>query len=63
MIHPSQEKEWKKAVKNPKSGKDTAVSSDKEGAYAIDLLNLGEPTITSESESKCLLVHCSEGQM
>ena len=64
MMHPSQEKRGGKIrQKNPKSDKDTAVTSEKELTYGIERINLCDPAVNLESNSKRILAHCREGQM
>ena len=45
-------KKGKKHAINPKSDKDTAVPSEKGRIYGIDCLNLCDPAVDSESDSK-----------
>ena len=63
MMYSSQEKKGNKSGRNPKSDKDTAVPQDKERVYGVDHLNVGDPAVKSEGDSKWLLVHRREGQM
>ena len=38
--------------RNPNSGKDTVVPSEKEHTYGIDCLNIGDPEVHSEGYSE-----------
>ena len=63
MMHPSQEKRGKNQAKKPKSDKDTAVPKEKELTYGVESLNLGNPAVESENDSKLLLAQLREVQM
>ena len=53
MMHlpPPQKKRGGNQAKNPKSDQDTVVPLEDELNYGIDHLNLGDPSVESESES------------
>ena len=42
----------KSQAKKPKSDKDTVIPEEKENTYRIDRLNLGDPVVESENDSK-----------
>ena len=62
MMHPSQVKRGGGQAQNSKSDKDTAVPKENERVYGIDQLNLGDPAVESESDSKWLQADCREGK-
>ena len=39
-------------AKKPKSDKDTTIPEEKELTYGIDCLNIGDPAVESENDSK-----------
>ena len=41
-------------AKKPKSDKDTTIPEEKELTYGIDCLNIGDPAVESENDSKLL---------
>ena len=48
-------------AQNPKSDKDTEVTKEKERIYGIGRINLDDPAVEPESESKQLLAKHWEG--
>ena len=60
MMHPPQERREKPQANKPKSDKETAVTKEKEHTYDIDRLNIGDPAVELENDSKWILAQLRE---